>query len=679
MIVLSLEGVPFEEDIRQLCMAFFPGQRYVHEVSSKTLCESDLEGISCDDKATCDSVTSQIVPDGKGDRCQESCDMRSGATDDASGSHTKTNTISANDDEILLTIIATAASDKYCVEVRHHLLDDTEEVKSVENAEDIKDTDIYIIQSDIPSIDGMKYSTISFTSPICTTRKESKDELKRRLYTALSSITGRKLPWGSLTGIRPTKLSLAMLEEGMPYSTAVDRLMRDYLVSEAKATLCTDVAMTELEAISRFDYRSGYSLYVHIPFCPTTCAYCSFTSYPVHVWQTRIDEYLDFLCRELTVVAEMMRGLPLYTIYIGGGTPTTLSSSQLDRLLGHIRDSFDTRHLLELTVESGRPDSITAEKLQVLHDHGVNRISINPQSLNQKTLDAIGRRHTIEQFLDSYYLARDVGFDTINTDIIVGLPGESLSDLAHTLDVIRQISPDDVTVHALAIKRAARLRKEYEGIASCQCDATKQGAKETVDKSTNTSMGVSAIEYHASQKVWDKDTKEATKEVATKTTKETVDKSKNTSMGVPEIEYHASQEAWDKDTKEAAERFAKPSMGATGHGSAQGMIEDMVDLTYSYMKDMGLIPYYLYRQKNIAGNFENVGYCKAGHEGLYNILIMEELESIVACGAGAVSRLCYYDENRIERIENVKDPKIYMERFEEMIARKNVLKEWRAN
>jgi coproporphyrinogen dehydrogenase HemZ len=410
----------------------------------------------------------------------------------------------------------------------------------------------------------------AFSSAICGTRSETKNKLKRALYLKLSEITGKTLPWGTLTGIRPARLALDELDRREAADDVKVKFQEDYFMTPAKADLCVRTAMHEKYVLDRFDYRNGWSLYIGIPFCPTTCLYCSFTSYPISKWKKHIDDYLDALCRELTETGRWMKGKMLQTVYMGGGTPTSLEPENLDRILTCIEENFDLGNLMELTVEAGRPDSITAEKLAVLKKHHVTRISINPQTMKQETLDLIGRHHTVEMFIEKFHLARSMGFDNINTDLIVGLPNETLDDLKNTMEGIKKLAPDDVTVHALAIKRAARLNTKKEDYADLKCTGT-----------------------------------------------------------------------WD-----------------------------MINLTASYTKAMGLEPYYLYRQKNMAGNFENVGYCRPGKEGLYNILIMEEKQTILACGAGTTSRFVYPGENRIERAENVKDPALYILRLDEMLLRK---------
>ena len=269
--------------------------------------------------------------------------------------------------------------------------------------------------------------------------------------------TGHELPWGSLTGIRPTKIALSRLEDGWKEDD-IRRFMKEtYMTSDEKINLSVEIAAREKCLMEPINYDSGYSLYVGIPFCPTTCLYCSFTSYPISKWKGRTGLYLEALFKELEYTAEKMKGRPLDTIYFGGGTPTSLPAEDIDAILCKLEQLFDTKNVLEFTVEAGRPDSITEEKLKVLASHGISRISINPQTMNQKTLDLIGRRHTVENVKEKFHMARALGFDNINMDLIMGLPGEDLDDVKHTLEEIEALKPDSLTVHSLAIKRAARL------------------------------------------------------------------------------------------------------------------------------------------------------------------------------------------------------------------------------
>lgn len=405
-----------------------------------------------------------------------------------------------------------------------------------------------------------------------TERAEVKNLLKQLIYQGLAEKLGKELPWGTLTGIRPTKIPMTMLSAGKRESEIMDYMKETYFISDEKGTLSIDIARRERELLSSLHYADGYSLYIGIPFCPTTCLYCSFTSYPICAWKEKVGDYLDALAREMEYVAEAYKDKTLDTVYIGGGTPTTLEAEELDRLLSDVNRFFDMQGVLEFTVEAGRADSITRDKLRVLKKHKVSRISVNPQTMNEETLRVIGRRHSVEQVKEAFAMAREEGFDNINMDIILGLPGESAEDVRHTVEEIKKLAPDSLTVHSLAIKRASRLSQWIE------------------------ENGISTL--------------------------------------------HNTDE--------------------TMHIAAQAA------------EDMGMKPYYLYRQKNMSGNFENVGYAGTGKEGIYNILIMEELQTIAALGAGSISKVVYPD-GRIERADSVKDVGLYIERIDEMIDRKRKL------
>lgn len=399
-----------------------------------------------------------------------------------------------------------------------------------------------------------------------------KNACKLALYRNLCDYTGKKLPWGNLTGIRPTKLPMGMLAEGLSDEEIIRRLEETHAVSEEKSRLSLDIARREKALLDTIHYQNGYSLYIGIPFCPTTCLYCSFTSYPIAMWRKRVQDYLEAVYKEMQYVAQVYKDKFLDTVYIGGGTPTTLEAEQLDWLLGRLKSTFNWSQVREFTVEAGRADSITPQKLEVLHRHGVTRISVNPQTMKEETLRFIGRRHTVEDVRNAFRCAREAGFDNINMDIILGLPGELEADVAHTIEAIRELSPDSLTVHSLAIKRASRLSQWIE-----------ENGMETL-RNTDATMQIAAA------------------------------------------------------------------------GAAA----------------MDMKPYYLYRQKNMSGNFENVGYAREGKYGVYNILIMEEKQTIVALGAGSITKRVFPD-GRIERCENVKDVAQYIERIDEMIERKREL------
>lgn len=403
-------------------------------------------------------------------------------------------------------------------------------------------------------------------------KKIRHEAFKRALYLELSHFTGRTLPWGYLTGVRPSKIAFAMLEEGADRKQILEEFEKKHLCRDDKAQLALTVAQRERQILKMRDFTDGYSLYIGIPFCPTTCLYCSFPSYPIAGHQTQVEPYLDALIQEMRVSADIMRGKRLDTIYFGGGTPTALTASQLDRLLTALEQIFPVGDALELTVEAGRPDSVTQEKMQTLKRHGVTRVSVNPQTMNDGTLALIGRRHSAAQVREAFHMARAAGFDNINMDMILGLPGEQEPEVQRTLREIEALSPESLTVHSLAIKRAAALNVQrilYRDLSLVNSDA-------------------------------------------------------------------------------------------------------LVTLTHESAVRLGLSPYYMYRQKNMTGNFENVGFAKVGKECLYNILIMEEVQTIVACGAGAATKRVF-PNGRIERAMNVKDIDSYIRRTGEMAERKRKL------
>ena len=398
----------------------------------------------------------------------------------------------------------------------------------------------------------------------------AKNPIKAIVYKMLVDYTGRELPWGTLTGIRPTKIATDHMENGVSDEDIIKDYEDTYLAGTNKGKICVEVAKKEIALYKNIDFENEYCLYIGIPFCPTTCLYCSFTSYPICSYKDKVGAYIDALRKEMEYVAKAYENKRLIGIYIGGGTPSSIEATELDKLITNIYEVFDTTYLREFTVEAGRPDSITRDKLLVLKKHKVDRISINPQTMNDKTLKLIGRAHSVEDTKIAYALARELDFQNINMDMIIGLPGEDMADIAHTLEEIHKMAPDSLTVHSLAIKRAAKLNIDMEEYRSL------------ITGSTN----------------------------------------------------------------------------------------EMIELVDDYARKLNMAPYYLYRQKNIPGNLENVGYSVEGKECLYNILIMEEKMDIIAVGAGASTKLVYASENRIERVENVKNVDEYISRVEEMIDRK---------
>lgn len=406
-------------------------------------------------------------------------------------------------------------------------------------------------------------------------RKQYKNILKRCIYRALHQISGKELPWGTLTGVRPSKIPMEHLELGESRETIEQYMREQYYCSKDKIALGYEIARKEWDILKAIDYQNGYSLYVGIPFCPTRCLYCSFPSFPMEQFKKYVRDYIRALYKEIAFAANQPWAKKLTSVYIGGGTPTTLEPEQLRNLIRKIKYSFPMEHVTEFTVEAGRPDTITYEKLLVLKEEGVTRISINPQTMNQDTLDCIGRKHTVEEVVKGFELARKAGHDNINMDMILGLPGESLEHVKTTLDWAEKLAPESLTVHSLVVKRAARLNMQL-------------------------------------------------------------------------------------DKKEYA------MVGDTG---------EMLSLTEKFGKEHGYEPYYMYRQKNATGSSndsqENIGYAKPGKESIYNIIIMEEKQSILALGAGASTKIMLPEgAKKLERVENVKNVVEYISRIDEMIDRK---------
>jgi len=411
-----------------------------------------------------------------------------------------------------------------------------------------------------------------------TDRKRYRNKFKLAIYRMLSEYTGRDLPWGSLTGMRPTKIATSAYLDGKNREETIEYFTRVYDTSLDKAILATDVAMKERRILASVNPYSEYCLYIGIPFCPTRCLYCSFTAYPIYEFESKVPEYLKALEKELQFISYLNRHRRLVAIYIGGGTPTALSERDLGHLLDAVDDSFDMSNLREYTVEAGRPDSITQGKLTEMKRHGVTRISINPQTMNEFTLRKIGRSHTPTQIVLAMDMARKAGFENVNMDIIAGLPGEAAEDMEYTLDAIERMKPESLTVHSLALKRKARLNTEYD-------------------------------DYR---------------------------------------------------------------------GDINHDVDKMLALAGARARKMGMAPYYLYRQKNIAGNLENVGYAKKGLECIYNVLIMEERLDIYAAGAGSVSRVVTVEDDRtvkVDRVENVSNIDEYISRIDEMLERKRAASE----
>ena len=398
-----------------------------------------------------------------------------------------------------------------------------------------------------------------------------RDEIKREFYRLLSGLTGRDPGWGTLTGVRPLKLAYEMLRESGSIS-GMEKLLADrYLVSDDKISLLREIVEYQ-QSVLEGDPSSRAGLYIGIPFCPTRCEYCAFASNVAT--EDEIAAYFGNLLREIRYTGRLaaQHGTILESIYIGGGTPTTLKADQLEVLISAVTEAFRTDPSgIEFTIEAGRPDTITPDKLSVMKTLGIGRISINPQSMKDETLRRIGRDHTAEDIRSGYRLASEYDFDVINADLIAGLPGENENDFRATLEEILSLGANNITVHTLSVKRGSRLREH-------------------------------------------------------------------------------DPEYYRRDTDK---------------------VSAMVSFARERLHEAGFVPYYIYRQKHQMGALENVGYCRPGKHSIYNIRIMEEKQTIIALGAGGIGKVYYPEEDRLERVANVSNYKVYNERFDEILERKN--------
>lgn len=399
--------------------------------------------------------------------------------------------------------------------------------------------------------------------------------VKKTVYELLSKHFKPFSKWGILVGIRPVKIVHELMDEGMPMDTIKSRLETLYHIDRTKVDLMTEVAIKERDYLYPND-PDAISLYLCIPFCPTRCLYCSFPSNDMKQKGKLLPEYLEKLQIETIHAINHIKhlGKKIDCIYIGGGTPTSISAMQLESLLGTIKNHIDLSAVKEYTVEAGRPDTITREKLEIMKDYGVDRICVNPQTMDEQTLITIGRAHDARSITDVMQMAREVGFKTINMDLILGLPGETVVNSSNTIERLLEMAPENITIHTLAVKRASRLNEDLDL-------------------------------------------------------------------------YELSHDA---------------------------IVEEMLDQADQQLRKHGISPYYMYRQKKMIGHLENVGYAKLGHESLYNMRIMEEKHTIIACGAGAVSKICAPEENRFERVANFKGLEDYLNRFDEILEKKTVLK-----
>lgn len=402
-----------------------------------------------------------------------------------------------------------------------------------------------------------------------TKDENPKNQLKRTIFDELKKHTGLTPDWGILTGVRPVKLTGELLSKEGTIKKVRSTLIDNYFLNPEKADMLLELYENQ-ERVIRPSPTNEVGIYIGIPFCPTRCLYCSFTSNQGN--EVQIKTYLEALHKEIDYVAAQMKGKEWCpeTIYVGGGTPTTISAEALKELLFKVNDSFNLSKLKEFTLEAGRPDTITREKLQVIKEGCVDRISINPQSMKAHTLELIGRSHKPEDIIEAFGMAKDVGIPFINADVIAGLPDEDEEDFAQTLRTLINLEPQNITVHTLALKRASRLKE--------------------IDSDYN---------YRQGRKV-----------------------------------------------------------------------KEMLSISRDLLSKSDYHPYYLYRQKQMIGNFENVGYAKPNTDGIYNMRIMEERQTIIALGAGGISKVYFPEENRLERVANVSNYQIYVERLDEMLKRK---------
>ena len=401
-----------------------------------------------------------------------------------------------------------------------------------------------------------------------TAENDHARNMELAVFGVLTEILSIRPKWGVLTGIRPVKLAMQLHDMGLSEEEIRKKLKEERLVSDEKLDLLLTTMEHELE-IRASSRPNSVSLYISIPFCPSRCSYCTFTSHSVEKAAKLIPQYVELLCGELKDIAVLIDeiGLHLETVYMGGGTPTVLTAKQLDRVLSTVNESFDMTGVRELTVEAGRPDTITAEKLAVLKKNGVGRISINPQTMDDEVLAAIGRKHTAEDVKNAFALAKTFGFDSINMDLISGLPGDNMEKFYKTIAEVIAMNPDNITLHTLTVKHGANLAPMAQSVFAATADA-------------------------------------------------------------------------------------------------------MNEYAYGEFAKAGYFPYYLYRQKGTVDNLENVGFCKPGKEGIYNIFIMDETHTVLSAGAGGVTKLKAPYDKKIERIFNFKYPYEYIERFELMNERK---------
>ncbi|AQR95074.1 coproporphyrinogen III oxidase [Clostridium saccharoperbutylacetonicum] len=407
--------------------------------------------------------------------------------------------------------------------------------------------------------------------------EDIKNSLRRFLFLCLRDLTNDIYPWGILIGIRPSKIALKLLNEGHSEEEVIEIFKKKYVAHADKAKLCIKVAKAEERIVNKD--KNNIAVYVGMAFCPTKCLYCSFTSNPIGIYKKMVKPYIEALIKEIQGMSEYIKekNLNVESVYFGGGTPTAVNDEEFAAIMKEIYNNLiKDNKVKEFTVECGRPDTLTREKLKTMKESKVDRISINPQTMNDDTLNLIGRTHSSEDIKEKFKLARELGFNDINMDIIIGLPGETHKEVLHTKNELIKLKPDSITVHGLALKRGSRMYEEF---------ILKKGIEIT----------------------------------------------------------------------------------------PQEEIIKMYEESRNLAENLGISPYYMYRQKNMVGNMENLGYAKEGKECIYNIQMIEERQTVIALGAAAVSKVIFLEEDRLERFPNLKDLHEYISRIDEMIEKKKML------
>ena len=473
-----------------------------------------------------------------------------------------------------MTITLTAHDHRYAVEQMALML--LGDLKAVDAALTVTLLDDGSARADYVTPSG-GYSAVAAAQELGVDTPDTKEGVEQRLcklatYRAITGSTGLRPVWGALSGVRPAKLPTKWLRRGVSPAEARAQLIGLYQLSPARADLTMTCARASLSASASLA-PDEISLYVGIPFCPSRCVYCSFISAAVGQCLPLVEPFVEALCQEIEAAGALLkkRGKAVRTVYMGGGTPTTLSPGQLDQVLTALKTHIDLSRCTEFTVEAGRPDTITPDKLAVLTAHGVGRVSVNPQSMDDEVLRRMGRPHTGADIRRAYGEVRAAGDFAVNMDLIAGLPGDSPEGFARSLRQVLDMAPENITVHTLALKKGSFLTEH-------------------------------------------------------------------------------------------------PDELPTG-----SQVETMLDRAWAALREAGYAPYYLYRQKYMSGSFENVGWAKPGTESLYNIVMMEELHSVLALGGGGMTKLVDPAANKLIRYANPKYPKEYLERIDAILTEKEAL------